>query len=173
MSPFPLSRIDGRGLPTSYTYDAASRLTGKQYFDGTMLTNTYDANSQRTVLSDWTGSYTTTYDPDGRVGAVVNPAGLVITYGYDAASQRTWMNQPTGPFYYAYDSIGRITTLMNPGGQVTSWTYDAASRVTLILLANETRSTYTYDNADQILELYNTTPYSSGGGAVFQYNYTY
>ena len=49
-------RIDGRGPPTSYLYDAASRLTGQQYQDGTRATMTYDANSQRTVLSDWTGS---------------------------------------------------------------------------------------------------------------------
>ena len=49
-------RIDGRGLLTSYVYDAASRLTGQQYQDGTRATFTYDANSRRTVLSDWTGA---------------------------------------------------------------------------------------------------------------------
>ena len=48
-------RIDGRGLRTTYLYDAASRLIGQQYQDGTRLSNTYDANGQRTVLSDWTG----------------------------------------------------------------------------------------------------------------------
>jgi YD repeat-containing protein len=69
-------RIDGRGLRTSYSYDAASRLTGQQYQDGTRVTNAYDANSQRTVLSDVTGSYTSTYDPDGRVSSVINPAGI-------------------------------------------------------------------------------------------------
>ena len=53
-----LLRIDGRGLLTSYVYDAASRLIGQQYQDGTRVTMTYDANSRRTVLSDWTGLYT-------------------------------------------------------------------------------------------------------------------
>jgi hypothetical protein len=38
--------------------------------------NTDDANSQRTVLSDLTGSYTSTYDTHGRASSVINPAGL-------------------------------------------------------------------------------------------------
>ncbi len=33
------------------SYDAASRLTGQQYQDGTRATMTYDANSRRTVLT--------------------------------------------------------------------------------------------------------------------------
>jgi hypothetical protein len=37
--------------------------------------NPYHANSQRTVLSDWTGLYTSAYDPVGRLSNVVNPAG--------------------------------------------------------------------------------------------------
>jgi YD repeat-containing protein len=69
-------RIDGRALRTSYSYDAAGRLTGQQYQDGTRVTNIYDAYSQRTVLSDLTGSYTSTYDPDGRISSVINPAGI-------------------------------------------------------------------------------------------------
>lgn len=33
----------------------------------------YDANSRRTVLSDWTGVYTSSYAPDGSVSSVINP----------------------------------------------------------------------------------------------------
>jgi YD repeat-containing protein len=57
---------------------------------------TYDANSRRTVSSDWTGSYTSTYDADGRLSLVVNPAAIAITYNYDALGQRAKMIQPTG-----------------------------------------------------------------------------
>jgi len=131
---------------------------------------TYDANSQRTVLSDWTGAYTSTYDPDGRLSSVVNPAGLAVTYGYDAASQRATMNQPTGPFTYTHDPAGRLATLVNPEGQVTSWSYDAASRVTANTLANGTQASYTYDNADHLLLLANLT---SGGTTLSSFNYTY
>ena len=75
---------------------------------------TYDANSRRTVLSDWTGLYTSTYDPDSRLSSVVNPAGIAITYSYDAVGQRATMAQPTGTFTYVYDPAGRISNLTNP-----------------------------------------------------------
>jgi RHS repeat-associated protein len=163
-------RIDGRGLRTSYSYDAASRLTGQQYQDGTLVTNTYDANSHRTVLSDSTGSYTSTYDPDGRVSSVVNPAGIAITHGYDAASQRASMNQPTGLFTYTHDAAGRITNLVNPEGQVTSWVYDKASRVLAMQMANGTLASNTYDNASQLLLLANLT---TTGTTLSSFNYTY
>ena len=125
----PCGSTAGACGPATLTTPPAGS-TGQQYQNGTRVTNTYDANSQRTVLSDWTGSYTSTYDPDGRLSSVVNPAGLAITYGYDAASQRASLNQPTGLFTYIHDPAGRISTLTNPEGQVTSWQYDAASRVT-------------------------------------------
>jgi RHS repeat-associated protein len=163
-------RIDGRGLLTSYLYDTAGRLTGQQYQNGTRATMTYDASSERTVLSDWTGLYTSTYDPDGRLSTVVNPAGLAITYSYDAASQRSTLNQPTGVFTYVYDPAGRIKTLTNPEGQVTSWSYDVASRVTAQVLANGTRVSNTYDNADRLLLLANLT---SGGTTLSSFNYAY
>lgn len=78
-------RIDGCGLRTSYSYDAADRLIGQQYQDGTVATMVYYANRRRTVLSDWTGSYTTSYNADDRVSSVVNPADIRITYGCDVA----------------------------------------------------------------------------------------
>ena len=163
-------RIDGRSLRTSYAYDAASRLTGQQYQDGTRVTIAYDVDSRRTVLSDWTGLYTSTYDQDGRLSAVVNPAGITITYSYDAVGQRAWMAQPTGRFTYVFDPVGRISTLTNPEGQTTSWSYDAASRVTAQVLANGVRVSNTYDNADHLLLLANLT---STGTTLSSFNYAY
>ena len=81
-------RVDGRGLRTTYTYDAADRLTGQQYQDGTRITTTYDANGRRTFLGDWTGVYTSAYDPVGRLSSTVNPAGIALTYTYSGRSTR-------------------------------------------------------------------------------------
>ena len=122
------------------------------------------------MLYDWTGLYTSTYDPVGRLSSVVNPAGLPITYGYDAASQRATMNQPTGLFTYNYDPAGRISSLTNPEKQVSSWLYDAAGRMTANLLANGTQVSNTYDNADRVLLLANLT---SGGTTLSSFIYTY
>jgi RHS repeat-associated protein len=122
------------------------------------------------VLSDLTDSYTSTYEPDGRVSTVINPAGIAITYGYDAASQRASMNQPTGLFTYTHDAAGRITKLVNPEGQVTSWVYDKASRVLAMQMANGTLVSNTYDNANQLLLLANLT---ASGSTLSSFNYTY
>ncbi len=163
-------RIDGRGLYTSYAYDASSRLTGQQYQDGTRATMIYDADNRRTVLSDWTGAYTSSYDPVGRLTSVVNPAAIALTYAYDAVGQRAWLAQPTGRFTYVFDPVGRMSSLANPENQVSSWQYDAASRVTANLLANGTQASYTYDDANRLLLLANLT---SGGATLSSFNYTY
>jgi RHS repeat-associated protein len=163
-------RIDGRGLRTSYVYDAADRLTGQLYQDGTRVTMGYDANSRRTHLSDWTGSYTSSFDPVNRLSSAVNPAGIAFTYGYDAMGQRAWMAQPTGTFTYSFDPVGRISTVLNPENQTTSWSYDAASRVRQSLLANGVTISNTYDAADRLLLLANL---GSGGTTLSSFNYTY
>ena len=51
----------------TYLYDAVSQLVGKEYQDGTRVTMIYDVNGRRTVLSDWTGVYTSGYDGIGRL----------------------------------------------------------------------------------------------------------
>jgi YD repeat-containing protein len=134
------------------------------------VSHNYDADNQRTVLSDWTGLYTSTYDADGRLSAVVNPAGVAITYSYDAVGQRAWMAQPTGRFTYVYDPAGRICILTNPEGQLTTWSYDANSRVTAQLLANGVRVSNTYDNADHLLVLANL---NSTATTLSSFNYNY
>ena len=151
-------------------YDGASRLTGQQYQDGTRATFTYDANSRRTVLSDWTGSYTSTYDQLGRVSSTVNPAGIAITYAYDAIGQREKMVQPTGTFTYVYDPANRVSNLTNPEGHVTTWSYDPVSRLTQQLLANGVVVSNIYDNADRLLVLANI---GTGGTTLSSFAYTY
>ncbi len=151
-------------------YDAASRLTGQQYQDGTRATFAYDANTRRTVLSDWTGLYTSSYDRGGRLSSVVNPAGIVITYNYDTVGRRATMLQPTGTFTYVYDPAGRMSILTNPEGQTTTWSYDPASRVTQQLLANGVTVSNTYDKADRLLFLANVGP---GATTLSSFAYTY
>jgi YD repeat-containing protein len=131
---------------------------------------TYDGNSRRTVLDDWTGLYTSAYDADGRLSSVVNPAAIAITYSYDAVGQRFTMVQPTGAFTYAYDPAGRISNLTNPEGQLTSWSYDANSRVTRQVLGNGVIVSNTYDIADRLLVLANL---GAGAATLSSFAYTY
>ena len=86
-----------------------------------------------------TGRTTSTYDADGRLSTVINPAGLRLTYAYDAASQRKYLVEPEGArFTYAFDADGRTNFVANPQAQRATWSYDAASRVTGIHYANTT-----------------------------------
>ena len=64
-----------------------------------------------------TGRTTSTYDADGRLSAVINPAGLRLTYAYDAASQRKYLTEPEGArFTYVFDPDGRTSYVTNPAG---------------------------------------------------------
>ena len=45
--------------------------------------------------------------------------------------------------------------LVNPQGYRTSWTHDAADRVKVQYLGNNTRASYSYDDANHILKLAN------------------
>ena len=99
-----------------------------------------------------------TFDADGRLSVVVNPAGLRLTYAYDAASQRKYLIEPEGArFTYVFDADGRTSYVANPQAQRATYSYDAASRVTGIHFANTTRASYLYDNADRLLRVANLT----------------
>ena len=126
------------------------------------MTFAYDNASRRTLLSDWTGWYTSTYDADGRLSTVTNPAGLRLSYAYDTASERKYLIEPEGArFTYTFDADGRTNYVANPQGQRATWSYDAGSRVTGIHYANTTRTSYLYDNASRLLRVANLSSTSS------------
>ena len=131
----------------------------------------YDAANQRTLLNDSTGPTTSTYDADGRLSTVINPAGLRLTYAYDGVGQRNYLIEPEGlRFSYVYDAAGRIGQLINPQGECTSWAYDPANRVTSIRLANATRTSYVYDDDNRLLRMLNLSPTLTTLSS-FAYNY--
>jgi RHS repeat-associated protein len=163
-------RIDGRGLRASLLYNAADWLTGQKYQDGTRATLSYDAAGQRTVLSDWTGRYTSTLDAAGRLTRVINPAGIRLSCAYDAAGQRAQLDQPTGRFTYQFDKASRISRITNPEAQITSRAYDAAGRVTVQRLANGVRVSSSYDKAGHTTRLANI---ASGGTTLSSFSYLY
>ena len=143
-------------------YDNDNRLLGQRYPDGTRVTFAYDNASRRTLLNDATGRTTSTYDADGRLSTVINPAGLRLSYAYDAASQRKYLTEPEGSrFTYAFDADGRTSFVANPQAQRATWSYDAASRVTGIHYANTTRTSYLYDNASRLLRVANLSSTST------------
>ena len=137
-------RIDARGIPHELCLRQRQpplRLSVIPTARGSPSPTTMPAAARCSVTA--TGRTTTTYDADGRLQLVVNPAGLRLTYAYDAASRRKYLIEPEGArFTYVFDADGRTSYVANPQAQRATWSYDAASRVTGIHFANTTRASY-------------------------------
>jgi len=124
---------------TSYTYDAAGRLT-----------NEY----RLAVLSALETDYA--YDAAGRLIEVWNTKGGTtdiskFTYAYDAVGNRKQMLELNlGVHTYQYDPLYRLTQATYPSpAQTATYSYDAVgNRKTQV--AGSTTTTYTYDAADQL-----------------------
>lgn len=86
---------------------------------------------------------------------MVAPGNKRITLSYDAAGRRSATNSPSGCITCTWDAAGQLATVRNPFGERTTLAYDNAGRRTLKLLANSTRASFTYDDANQLLTVAN------------------
>jgi RHS repeat-associated protein len=148
---------------TSFTYDAAGRLTDEQHKNnsgGNIAHYTYSYDAANHVLSDTTD-------------------GAVTSYGYDAAGELT----SAGAASYSYDGTGNrtggsyITTAGNQLQADGTWTYtyDAEGNVAEKLgVSNGLAWTYAYDNHNRLTAAmeYNGDP-AHGGTLALEVDYKY
>ncbi|CCB71872.1 RHS repeat-associated core domain-containing protein [Streptantibioticus cattleyicolor] len=180
-----LTVIDPSGLRTDYAYDEAGHIaaggtgyglvtsTTAQPADGSVPARTtatyYDDSAHpgdATRAVDARGNTTsTTYDAQGDITSVTDPAGDETQYGYDtnrslltsqvspsgsAAGTKPGCTPPAkGCTTYAYDAWGNKTTTTDPQGHTVTAAYDADGDQTSATDANGRRTTYGYDNADR------------------------
>ena len=153
-----LSMTDASGT-TTYTYDAAYRLTGVAYPGGRSATYSYDAGGNRTRLvdsaagtTDYTydavdqlltaGAATFTYDANGsRVSRTAG--GMTTTYSYDFESRLTGVASPTSTATYAYSGDG-LRTAKTVDGVTTSYVWDASPLLPETLTATTAGTTTRY-----------------------------
>ncbi len=135
----PLTRTNGDGDVTTYTYDPNGNVTSET-LNGTRTEYTYDLMGRR--LSMTTNALTPdavrteyTYDTLGRQRSITAGVGT-------AQSQTTW---------YFYDGNGNLTQISDPLGQVTAYDYDEANRRiaerhydAALTLVSETFTTYDF-----------------------------
>ncbi len=153
--------------------------------DGAMsdvFTYTYDADGNKLTASDFSGTYTMTYDALDRVISTEDPFGLTLTYTYDADGNRIETQDSLGGVTtYVYDADNELISEQFGGmGQVPlriDLTYDGRGE-----LSTETRysdlagtqvvvqSFYTY-NADG--DLTNLLDRNGAGTIVANFTYTY
>ena len=153
-----LSMTDASGT-TTYTYDAAYRLTGVAYPGGRTATYSYDAAGNRTRLVDsaagttdysydaadqllTAGATSFTYDANGsRVSRT--QAGATTTYSYDFEDRLTGVAAPGSTATYAYSGDG-LRTARTVDGVTTSYVWDASAALPETLAATTAGTTTRY-----------------------------
>ncbi|MEU4794662.1 DUF6531 domain-containing protein [Streptomyces sp. NPDC023327] len=139
---------DAAGAITTYTYDAAGRLTSANSPDAVLHLH-HDAAGQ--LLSETVNDRTTryTYDLLGRPTSRTTPTGATSTYAYDAAGNRTHLAIGGRTLTSQHDAAGH-ELLRRIGDELTlASTYDPLGRLTSHTVANATGTTvqqraYTY-----------------------------
>lgn len=122
------------------TYDALSRI--KTMTDGRGVRTTYIYDALGHVVSQ-----TSDDDPNDAVTPPTGSATATVTWTYDAAGNQTSMNDPTGQLTFGYDELNRKTSQSQqaPSGNKT-FVYDPADNLTQIAVSDEPEPTkYTYD----------------------------
>ena len=90
------NHTDAQGKKTEYFYDAAKQLIKIHYADDSGVLWTYDANGNRTRMTDKTGITKYKYDEFNRLIEVTDPKGRTLKYTYDLAGNLTSVTDPTG-----------------------------------------------------------------------------
>jgi YD repeat-containing protein len=145
------------------TYDSDNRLTGLSYSTGApaAASYSYNADSERTSMSDASGTTTYSYDSDGRMTEVTDGAGTSTTYGYDDSGNVTCISYPgattscadsgnttgTDLVNYSFDPAGQMSSVTDWNGKTTNFSYDGNGNLTTTSFPNSSIQT-SFDNAN-------------------------
>jgi RHS repeat-associated protein len=140
------------------TYDAANELIGIHYSDGktpNVTGITYDADGQRTGLTDGTGTSSWTWDSLHRLTSYMNGAGSSVQYQYDLRNLITAIAYPGGSRVVtrSYDDAGRWITVTDWIGNMSRFSYDADGNLAATTLPGSVVDSYTYDAADRLAQI--------------------
>ncbi|WP_308190751.1 FG-GAP-like repeat-containing protein [Streptomyces sp. HPF1205] len=116
---------------TSYGYDANGNRTTVTDPSGATTVTGYDALNRVVSVTDPLGHVTkTSYDGNDNLATTTDPLGKVTRYTYDAADRQKTQTDPLGKVTaYGYDADGNRTSTTSPLGFITSWTYDSDGRM--------------------------------------------
>ncbi len=116
------------------------------------VTFAYDANGNRTAMTDGSGTETYAYDALDRLTSVTRGTD-VFSYAYDVASNLTSRTHPDGTVTtYAYDDDGRPVSATS-GASATAYTYDPAGNLLTTATPDGFAARNTFDRAGRLLEV--------------------
>jgi RHS repeat-associated protein len=148
-----IKKTDPSGRITTNGYDAAGELVSISYSTGVPANVTigYDADGQRTTMTDGTGTSSWTYDSLHRLTSTTDGAGHTVSYGYDIGGRLTSIGYPSGvgTVNRGFDAANRLHTVTDWNSQTTTFNYDANSNLTAEIYPNGTTAAGSFDNADR------------------------
>lgn len=124
---------------TDWTYDDSGHvLTATERTDGTVTgtwTLTYDGQGKLQTLTNPDGKTgrIKLYDAAGRVLEAVDVNGVALKFGYNARGWLTDYDIGEQHIRYEYDAVGHRVAMVGPQNLVMRYVYDAAHRLTEIL----------------------------------------
>lgn len=148
------------GSLVSYTYDAASNMTGVTDTDGGSNTYTVDALSQVTEKKLANGAQSLyTYDSIGLLTGRQEKVGGTVketyTYTYDASVNRTKETSVksgiTKNITYTYDTLNQLTKVLD-GSIIRKYTYDEFNNRSAKEETGKNKITYSYNALNQLTE---------------------
>ncbi|HEY5286701.1 MAG TPA: RHS repeat-associated core domain-containing protein [Solirubrobacteraceae bacterium] len=143
---------------TTYTYNADNQPTKISYSDGETpeVKYEYDADGNRTGMTDGTGTTTYTYDQLDRLTKTKDGHGDTVSYEYNLDNEPTKITYPNSKsIERTYDKDGRLHTVTDWLEHTTTFSYDPDSNLSTTSFPSGTgeKDTYAYDNADQMSEV--------------------
>ena len=158
---------------TSFGYDVANQLKSIIYSDNVTpnVSNiTYDADGQRTGITDGTGTSTWAWDSLHRLTSYTNGVGAQVQYAYNLRNLATTITYPGAlNVIRGYDDAGRMTTVQDWLSNTTTFGYDVNSNLTTETLpaASAVVDTFTFDAADRLMAIADKKGNSSLFGATY------
>lgn len=149
---------DSLSRTTTYKYNQENRHTEVSYSDGITpaVKYEYNANGDRTQMTDGTGTTTYEYDQLDRLTATKDGHGSTAGYEYDLANERTKITYPTGKAVTrTFDTVGRLKSITDWAEHATKFAYDADSdlKATTFPTGTSNEDTYAYDETDAMKEV--------------------
>ena len=120
---------------TADSYDNDYNVTAETYSNAQSgftaapnVTISYNADNERTSMTDGTGTTSYTYDDFDRPISVTNGSGAQVQYAYDLDDEVTAITYPNGQIVHqGYDGAGEMTSVSDFQGRTTTFAYPLTS----------------------------------------------
>src|SRR5207245_48778 len=114
----------------------------------------YDADDNRTSMTDSTGTTTMVYDAMGRLTSRTTPDNKTASYTYDGVGNMLTLADAGGTTTYTYNAVNLPTQVLDPGGHVITLAYDPNYNRTSLAYPNGVTIYTTYDSANRLVHTY-------------------